>query len=92
MDRIEQKNKKIRFVSYLVLIFSIFIIGGLGYTIYKITNDNIALKEQMEQIIESHEETTIVNNDYQYNDYLVQDSSISTANEGKVLVQFPNSK
>ncbi len=92
MEAYEIRNKRIRTISYLVLVFSLLLISALSYIGIKTYFRNQELHTTMEQIIESNEEDSIVSNDYIYFDYLEQDNTINTLDDGEVVAHFPNTK
>ena len=90
MASIKLKNKKIRFVYYAIFGCSLLAIGFTSYYFYRVYKENIALKETMENIIKTHEQSESLSGYSSYTEYFTQDETVDSLSNGKIIISFPS--
>ena len=90
MANTKLKNKKIRFVYYAIFACSLLAIGFTSFYFYRVYQENLALKETMENIIKSHEQSESLSGDSSYAEYFTQDETVDALSSGKIIISFPS--
>ena len=90
MANSNDKNKKLRITYYFIFACSLVAIGASCNYFYSAYKTNLELKETMENIIKSHEQSESLSGDSSYTEYFLQDESVDTLLDGKVIVTFPS--
>ena len=65
-------------------------IGFTSYYFYRVYKENIALKETMENIIKTHEQSESLSGDSSYTEYFTQDETVDSLSNGKIIISFPS--